>query len=117
MYLDKMGILRDIIAIHVNLLEGDDLDSIAGLEPPFDFIFIDGDKKRYIRYYEEALRLLRPGGYVAIDNVLWKGTVLDPRDQESETIHRLNETLSVDERVEAVLLTVRDGVQLVRKRA
>ena len=66
-------------------------------------------------YYEESLRLLRSGGVIAVDNVLWSGRVLKPEGDDTKAIHALNEKIVRDERVEAVLVTVRDGVQLVRK--
>lgn len=100
----------------ITILQGDDLPNIRRLEPPFDFIFVDGDKRRYLTYFEEGMRLLRPGGVMAVDNVLWSGRVLDPTDEDSRAIDGLNRVLARDDRVEAVCLTVRDGVQLVRKK-
>jgi caffeoyl-CoA O-methyltransferase len=102
----------------IELLEGPAMSNLKKLEPPVDLIFIDADKENYPKYYEESLRLLRTGGFMAIDNVLWSGKVLQPEkgDRETETLHALNETIRSDSRVEAVLLTVRDGIQLVKKR-
>jgi caffeoyl-CoA O-methyltransferase len=87
-------------------------------EPCFDFAFIDADKENYGTYYEEILRRLRPGGLLAVDNVLWGGSVLDPnRDDVSvRAIRALNERILRDERVESVMLAVADGLNLVRKR-
>ena len=100
----------------IRILEGDAKRSILELRPPFDFIFVDADKTGYPAYFEESLRLLRPGGVIAFDNMLWSGRVLDPKDDDTRVIHALNRMLKNDRRVEAVCLTIRDGVQLVRKR-
>ena len=84
----------------------------------FDFAFIDADKANYAGYYERALELVRAGGLVAIDNVLWSGRVADPSDQEPDTlaIRAFNERLRRDERVTLSLLPVADGLSLARKR-
>jgi caffeoyl-CoA O-methyltransferase len=100
----------------VRLVMGPALESLAMLAPLFDLAFLDADKKTYPRYYERILELLRPGGILAVDNVLWSGKVLDPRDEETRAIHELNEKVRRDPRVEHVLLTVRDGVLLARRR-
>jgi caffeoyl-CoA O-methyltransferase len=85
----------------------------------FDFAFVDADKSNYDRYYELALRLLRPGGLLAIDNTLWSGRVADPEAQEPDTraLRALNEKLHRDERVTLSLLPIGDGLTLARKRA
>jgi caffeoyl-CoA O-methyltransferase len=80
-----------------------------------DFVFIDADKRSYHRYYEESLRILRQGGLIAVDNVLWYGSVLSPCDEDSRAITSFNEMVLKDERVESVILTVRDGLSLIRK--
>jgi caffeoyl-CoA O-methyltransferase len=100
----------------IRLLMGPALESLARIEGPFDFAFLDADKQNYYRYYDRIVPLLRPGGVLAVDNVLWSGKVLDPRDEETRAIHELNEKARTDPRVEHVLLTVRDGVLLARKR-
>jgi len=83
----------------------------------FDFAFIDADKTGYDGYYESCLALLRRGGLIAIDNVLWSGTVADPADQKPDTVALRNLTVKIrdDSRVDACLLTVGDGVLLARK--
>jgi predicted O-methyltransferase YrrM len=83
----------------------------------FDFAFIDADKSSYDQYYEACLQLVRPGGLIAIDNTLWDGAVVDPSDHEADTeaIRAINRKVSDDNRVDAVLLTVGDGVMLARK--
>lgn len=84
----------------------------------FDFAFIDADKSSYSSYYEEILRRLRPGGLMAIDNVLWGGRVADPADQSETTVimRALNERIAIDERVDLALVPIADGLTLIRKR-
>src|ERR1700722_14259503 len=86
--------------------------------PPVDLAFIDADKASYPAYYEELLGRLRPGGLIALDNVLLGGRVLDPAYQEEhhQAMRRLNDLIAADERVEATMLSVRDGLTLARKR-
>ncbi len=100
----------------IRIAEGPALESMKALEPGFDLVFIDADKENYINYYEEALRLLSPRGTVVVDNVLWSGRVLDPKDERDRAIVAFNEHVSRDQRVTQVVLTVRDGVMLVRRR-
>lgn len=98
----------------------DTLDGLLGegLESAVDFAFIDADKTNYEGYYERLLKLLRPGGLIAVDNVLWGGSVVDSSDQSDDTraIRALNEAIAGDERVDHVLLPVGDGLTLARKR-
>jgi len=84
----------------------------------FDFIFIDADKNNYLHYYEASLKLLRPGGVIAIDNVLWSGKVADPDNQDRGTQHirELNQHVYDDERVTMTLVPIADGMTLVRKK-
>lgn len=84
----------------------------------FDFAFIDADKQNYISYYERSLALLRTGGLIAIDNVLWGGQVADPAIHDSDTviIRELNAKLLMDDRVTISMLTIGDGLTLARKR-
>ncbi|HIP43350.1 MAG TPA: methyltransferase, partial [Aquifex aeolicus] len=82
----------------------------------FDFIFIDADKSSYPRYYEKCIELLKKGGLMAIDNALWRGKVLNPEDNRSKAIARMNEMIKEDLRADKVLLTVRDGIFLVRRK-
>ena len=100
----------------IKQIMGQALKSIKTLEGPFDMIFLDGDKLNYPEYYTKLLPLLRTGGILAIDNVLWNGGVLDPKDTKSVAIHTLNEMVLKDDRVENVLLPVRDGLNLIRKK-
>ena len=84
----------------------------------YDFAFIDADKTGYDAYYEACLKLLRPGGLVALDNMLWSGRVANPdhHDADTDAIRTLNAKIHADNRVDAVLLTVGDGVMLARKK-
>jgi len=90
----------------------------AGQAGSFDFAFIDADKDNYLAYYERSLQLLRSGGLIAVDNVLWGGSVADPSDQRSSTlaIRALNAHIARDERVSSSLAPIGDGLFLVRKR-
>jgi caffeoyl-CoA O-methyltransferase len=85
-------------------------------EPSLDFAFIDADKTGYPAYVEEILPRLRPGGLMVLDNMLRDGRVLAPENDEDRAIHELNQALVDDDRIDVVLLPVRDGVSLARKR-
>ncbi|HKD23914.1 MAG TPA: class I SAM-dependent methyltransferase [Rhizomicrobium sp.] len=91
---------------------------IAAREAPFDFCFIDADKPNYDAYYERVLTLLRPGGLIAIDNMLWSGAVADPanHDAYTEALRALNAKVHADSRVDMALATIGDGVLLAVKR-
>jgi predicted O-methyltransferase YrrM len=90
----------------------------TGQAETFDFAFIDADKENYDGYYERALQLVRPGGLIAIDNVLWSGRVADPQiqDENTQIIRALNEKLHHDERVTLSLVPIADGLTLAIKR-
>ena len=90
-----------------------------GQTDSFDFAFIDADKANYDSYYECALRLVRPGGLILFDNVLWGGKVADPaeRDADTEALRRLNDKLLRDGRVSISLVPIGDGMTLARRRA
>ena len=92
------------------------LDTISTLSEPLDMVFIDADKGNYSNYYEACFPLLRPGGLIVADNVLWSGQVLDPADEDSRAIVAFNARVQSDPRVENVMLTVRDGMMLAWKR-
>ena len=89
-----------------------------GSAESFDLAFIDADKKSYDAYYERTLRLVRPGGLILLDNVLWGGAVADPADQDKQTValRRLNAKLHRDERISLALLPLGDGLTVARKR-
>ena len=94
---------------------GPALDTIAGLGGEFDLIFIDADKPNYVNYYEATLPLLARDGLMVLDNTLWSGRVADPNEDDENTraIRAVNDRVLEDPRVENVLLTVRDGMNLV----
>lgn len=112
------------IADKIDLRMGSGIDTLNALikdeqgATNFDFAFIDADKSSYDTYYEGALKLLRPGGIVAIDNVLWHGQVVDETDKSKDTlaIRALNEKIGKDERIDICLTTIGDGLTLCRKR-
>jgi caffeoyl-CoA O-methyltransferase len=96
---------------------GPAIDTLGEVEGPFDFVFIDADKDGYVDYYEATLPMLTDGGLLAADNVLWSGRVVDDDLADSgRAIQRFNEHIRRDERVESVMLTVRDGITLIRRR-
>ena len=103
-------------ASKIELRIGPGLETMKSLKPPFDLVFIDADKENYPNYYEEAMRLLSPKGIIAIDNVLWGGKVLDPKESSDKAIAALNERVKNDDRVVHVMVTVRDGIMLIRKK-
>jgi caffeoyl-CoA O-methyltransferase len=105
-------------ADRIELREGPALATVAELEGPFDLVFIDADKVEYRDYYAAVLPLLSERGVIAVDNVLWSGRVLDPDDERDDTraIAAFNDHVATDPRVVAVMLTIRDGVTLIRRR-
>jgi len=100
----------------IEIRMGPALDTIATLDGPFDMAFIDADKPNYPNYYEAVLGLLRAGGLIVADNVLWSGRVLNPEDDHTQAIVEFNRRVASDPRVENVCLTVRDGMMLAWKR-
>jgi caffeoyl-CoA O-methyltransferase len=100
----------------IDLRLGDAREIVTQLDGPFDFAFIDADKSAYIHYYESLMPKMRPGSLIAVDNVLWSGKVLDPQDDTTAALVAFNEHVLADPRTEQVLLTIRDGLLLVRKR-
>ena len=90
----------------------------AGEAGSYDFAFIDADKENYARYYEQCLELLRPGGLIVLDNMLWNGSVADPQrnDPDTAALKALNRQLVDDERIRLSLLPVADGLALCQKR-
>ena len=103
----------DKIAIRM----GPALDTTKTLAGPLDLVFIDADKVNYSNYYEACLPLLKSGGLIIADNVLWSGKVVDPKDADAHAIVAFDRLVQSDSRVENVCLTVRDGMMLAWKRA
>ena len=104
-------------ADRIELRLGPALETLRGLAGPFDLVFIDADKVNYRNYYEAVLPLLSERGLIVVDNTLWGGQVLDEEDRSEETlaIRAFNDSLRDDPRVTCALLTVRDGVTLIRR--
>ena len=102
------------IKIHL----GPALETLADLPAStrFDFVFLDADKENYVNYYEAVLPRLRSGGLIVADNVLWSGRVLAPKKKTDRAVVAFNKHVCRDPRVECVMLPVRDGVSLIRKR-
>ena len=111
-YMDESG-HGDKIEIRL----GPALETIETLDGPFDLVFIDADKPNYENYYEAVLPKLADDGLLIADNVLWSGRVVEPDgDESTQAIMAFNEHVRNDERVTAVMLTVRDGMTLIRRR-
>jgi caffeoyl-CoA O-methyltransferase len=105
------------VADRIEYLLGPALESIAELDGPFDIVFIDADKPSYVDYYEAVLPKLADGGVIMADNTLWSGRVLDPADDDTRAITGFNDHVRADSRVECVLLTIRDGIMMIRRRS
>lgn len=118
-YWSEAGVAGRIDLRVAPALETLDAEIDAGHAQSFDFAFIDADKTRYAEYYERCLRLLRPGGVIAVDNVLWGGSVADTDDDSESTraIREFNAQLHADERIDLSLVPIGDGLSLCRKRA
>jgi caffeoyl-CoA O-methyltransferase len=97
---------------------GPAIETLESLSGPFDLVFIDADKTGYVDYYEAVLPKLSPHGVILADNVLWSGRVLDPDEDDDNTraIRAFNDHVVADQRVEVVVLTVRDGLSIIRRR-
>ncbi|MBQ8866619.1 MAG: class I SAM-dependent methyltransferase [Bacteroidaceae bacterium] len=106
----------DKITFHI----GDALELVPRMGVTFDLAFVDGDKRRYIDYYEMALEHLNPGGYIIADNTLWDGHVLETdthyTDRQTLGIKAFNDLVAKDSRVEKVILPLRDGLTIIRKK-
>jgi caffeoyl-CoA O-methyltransferase len=102
----------------IEIRMGPALETVREFAGPFDLIFIDADKANYIQYYRRAMELISPDGVILIDNVLWSGDVLiqPPPDRSTAVIQELNRLVASDERVSAVLVTIRDGVLVIKPR-
>jgi predicted O-methyltransferase YrrM len=116
-YWSRAGV-QDRISLHLRPAE-ETLSELlkAGRQNDFDFVFIDADKQNYIVYYELALKLVKKGGLIAVDNTLWSGSVADPENMEPGTraIRRFNDLVNHDKRVMRSMLTLGDGLTLIVK--
>ncbi len=108
--------LRD--RIDLRIAPGADTLRALPFDPLIDLAFIDADKTGYATYYEEILRRMRPGGVIAVDNVLWGGAIIDAADTSADTLalRAFNDMVLADDRVESVMLPIADGLTLCRKR-
>lgn len=104
-------------ADRIDVRLGPALDTVAALDGPFDLVFLDADKTNYLNHYEAVLPKLADGGVILADNVLWSGRVLDDEDRSDDTraIRTFNDHVRDDPRVTCVMLTVRDGVSVIRR--
>ncbi len=108
------------VANHIEFRIGDANTEAPKLGVEFDMAFVDGDKRTYVETYEMVLSLLRPGGYILADNTLWDGHVTDPaydHDHQTQGIRRFNDHVAQDNRVEQVIIPLRDGLTVIRKKA
>ena len=107
------------VADRIEFIIGDAITEAPKLGITFDMAFIDGDKRTYLETYEMVLKILRPGGFILADNTLWDGHVLEtpkPADKQTKGIEDFNDYLRNDDRVENVILPLRDGLTLIRKK-
>lgn len=107
------------VADRIEFIIGDAIVQAPKLGVTFDMAFIDGDKRTYVETYEMVINVLRPGGFVLADNTLWDGHVVDPaydRDPQTRGIRLFNDHVARDTRVERVILPMRDGLTLIRKK-
>lgn len=102
------------IRLHI----GDSLEIVPTLNLKFDLIFLDGEKRQYVNYYERFFDFLNPGGYMIADNTLWDGHVVDPaydKDEQTVAIKAFNDRVCSDKRVEVSIIPLRDGLSIIRK--
>ncbi|MDQ8052598.1 MAG: O-methyltransferase [Pedobacter sp.] len=101
----------------IRYLIGDAQESLKNLDEQFDLVFIDADKKNNGTYYDLVFNKIRPGGIIIVDNVLWSGKVLQQaQDKDTKNISTFNDQIMADERVEQLILPVRDGLLIIRKK-
>jgi len=113
-YFSEAGLTQSI-----KMFTGNALDIFPQLTSSYDLIFIDADKENYVSYYHESLRRLSPGGFILVDNVLWYGKVMQAEalnDKETRGIAAFNELVQADSEVENLMLPVRDGLMMIRRR-
>jgi len=114
-YIERAG-FNDRIKLHI----GDALPIIESMDTTFDLVFIDADKTNYLNYYKAVLPKMKSGGCIIADNVLWSGKVLDEKelknDPDTSLLNEFNKAVTADDRVENVLLSVRDGLMVIRKK-
>lgn len=119
-YLPKKYFDQSPYADQIDFKIGNALDVLDELKDEiYDLVFIDADKSNYINYYEKVIGQVRKGGVLLVDNVLWYGKVLEeakPNDKDTQVLKEFNDKVAKDDRVEVVILPIRDGISLIRKR-
>lgn len=102
----------------IEFIIGDALNIVPTMDERFDLVFIDGNKREYIRYYEMAMEYLNEGGWILADNTLWDGHVIEEDRQDAQTngVRAFNDLIRNDKRVEVVILPLRDGLTIIRKK-
>src|SRR5437868_339872 len=119
---DTNGVARSFVAKtqfkdNIEFILGPATDIIPNLSSPFDLVFIDADKPNYSNYYNLVFDKVRPGGFIIADNVLWSGKVLlDEKDENTQALHDFSKMVLADDRLENVLLPIRDGLMIARKK-
>jgi caffeoyl-CoA O-methyltransferase len=110
-------IAESTYAIQIDYLIGDAMELIPALNEKWDIVFIDADKDNYINYYHLVFPMVKVGGYIIADNVLWSGKVIDLSQQDKDTslLREYNQLVHQDDRVEEVLFPIRDGLMIARK--
>ncbi len=105
-------------ASKVEFIIGDVLEIVPRMGERFDMVFMDGNKREYIKYYELAMEYLNDGGWILADNTLWDGHVIEPERQDAQTngVRAFNDLVRNDDRVEVVMLPLRDGLTIIRKK-
>ena len=114
----RLYINRSPLSSKIKLHIGNALNIIPGLDETFDLVFIDGDKREYLEYYQAIFDKVRQGGFIIADNVLWNGKVFNENenDEFTKSIRTFNDYVHYDTRVENVMLPLRDGMMILRKR-
>ncbi len=111
-YIDKTE-----FADRIQLRLGEAIFMVPHMAGPYDLVFIDADKPNYSNYYRLVIDKVRPGGFIIADNVLWSGRVLDEeKDEDTQALHDYNQMVLADSRVENILLPIRDGLMIARKK-
>lgn len=119
MYLPKKYFAESEFAEQIEIQIGNAMDVLDELDESFDLVFIDADKSNYVNYYEKVLEKMNSGGVILADNVLWYGKVLEepkPNDKDTIVLKEFNELAANDDRVETIILPIRDGISLIRKK-
>lgn len=115
----REGLSRAGVEDKVNLIFGDAKEVLDSLDKTYDLVYIDANKREYVAYYQTVIDMVRPGGYILADNVLWDGKVYEkepPRDRQTQGILAFNDLVAGDSRVENFILPVRDGINIIRKK-